>query len=214
MHHAIALGLGRDGLGENLTWMLSRLRLEMDRWPMWQDEVLVDTWPSDLDRIFALRDFELCDAEGSRFGAAISAWLVVDETKRRPVRVPDSVKALRPTNAERALTGGFDELPEVGAPEGQAEFEVRWHNCDFNGHLNQAYYVSWALDLVPLEVLSASCLRSLEIEFRAEARPTDRVVSDWEGPVRGHREGEFIHRLRRADDGKELARLRSRWRPA
>jgi len=210
VQHAINLGLGQGEFGDGLTWMLSRLRVEMERWPVWRDEVVVKTWPSDIDRIFALRDFELRDGEGARLGGAISAWLVVDTEKRRPKRLPEAVKALRLEDSPRALSCGFDDLPVVTAAEGRAEFEARWHNCDFNHHLNQAYYVAWALDLVPPEVLESSWLRSLEIEFRAEARPGDRVVSVWEG--RG--EGEFLHRLEHADDGRELARLRSRWSPA
>ena len=210
IRHAIDLGLGRDAMGENRTWMLSKLRIEMERWPVWQDALVVKTWPSDLDRIFALRDFELRDDTGTRIGGAVSAWLVVDTKKRRPLRLPEEVKALRPEGVPRALPGEFADLPVVDTPQGRAEFEVRWHNCDFNRHLNQTHYVAWALDLVPDEVLATSWLRSLEIEFRAEARPGDRVVSVWEG--RG--EGEFLHRLEHADDGRELARLRSRWSPA
>lgn len=210
VRHAIELGLGRDDLGDDRTWMLSRLRVEMERWPVWQEEVVVRTWPSDVDRLFALRDFELSDGSGARLGGAISAWLVVDTKKRRPLRLPADVKALRPSDAPRAMQGGFDELPAVETPAGRAEFGVRWHHCDFNQHLNQTHYVAWALDLVPSEVLAASWLHSLEIEFRAEARPGDRVASVWEG--RG--EGEFLHRLEHADDGRELARLRSRWSPA
>jgi medium-chain acyl-[acyl-carrier-protein] hydrolase len=209
IRHAIELGLGREKLGEQRTWMLSRLRLEMERWPAWQDDVVVRTWPSDIDRLFALRDFELRDGAGDPLGAAVSAWLVVETKRRRPLRLPEEVKALRPDDVPRALAGAFAELPGIATPGGRAEFEVRWHDCDFNRHMNQTHYVAWALDLVPFEVLASSWLRSLEIEFRAEARPGDRVVSVWEG--RG--EGEFLHRLEHAEDGRELARLRSRWRP-
>jgi len=210
IHHAIELGLGRGKLGESLTWMLSKMRIEMERWPHWHDEVVVKTWPSDIERIFAIRDFEMCDAAGVPFGSATSAWLVVDLEQRRPMRLPESVKALRPDGTVRSLQGGFAAVPEVESPAGSEEYLVRWNDCDFNRHLGAQHYVSWALDLVPDEVLSTSWLRTLEIEYRAEARPGDRVVSEWEG--RG--EGEFIHRLRHAEDGRDLARLRSVWSPA
>jgi len=202
--------LGRGKLGESLTWMLSRMRIEMERWPHWHDEVVVKTWPSDIERIFAIRDFEMCDAAGVPFGSATSAWLVVDLDNRRPMRLPESVKALRPDGTVRSLQGGFEAVPEVESPEGSEEYVVRWNNCDFNRHLGAQHYVGWALELVPDEVLSTSWLRTLDIEYRAEARPGDRVVSEWEG--RG--EGEFTHRLRHAEDGRDLARMRSVWSPA
>ena len=172
--------------------------------------MVVNTWPSDIERIFAIRDFEMRDAAGVPFGSAISSWIVVNLETRRPARLPEAVKALRPDGTVRSLQGGFEAVPEVESPEGSEEFRVRWNNCDFNRHLGAQHYVSWALDLVPEAVLSTSWLRTLEIEYRAEARPGDLVVSEWEG--RG--KGEFVHRLRHAEDGRDLARLRSVWSPA
>ena len=210
IHHAIELGLGRGKLGESLTWMLSKMRIEMERWPHWHDEIVVKTWPSAIDRIFALRDFEVCDPAGMPYGSATSAWIVVDANKRRPMRLPPAVKELRPDGTMRALTGGFTPVPKVESPAGSAEYVVRWNDCDYNHHLGAQHYVSWALDLVPDEVLSTSWLRELDIEYRSEARPGDRVVSEW-APAG---EGEFVHRLRHAEDGRDMARLRSVWSPA
>ncbi|MHC4955425.1 MAG: acyl-[acyl-carrier-protein] thioesterase [Planctomycetota bacterium] len=210
IHHALALGVATDQLAEGRTWMLVRLRLEMERWPRWDDEVVVTTWPSDIERLFAIRDFALRDAKGEPWGAAISAWLVVDEVRRRPQRVPEAVRALRPIDAPRALEGGFEQLPEVETASHSASFPVGWSACDMNGHLNQAGYISWAIDALPTALHAASVLRSLEIEFLLEARPGDMVTVEAEADG----DGVFRHRLRRDSDGRELARLRTRWAPA
>jgi acyl-ACP thioesterase len=196
IRHAIELKVARGQMEEHLTWMLSRLRLEMKRWPHWGDEVEVRTWPSGLKGLFALRDFEL-----KGWGVATSGWVVVDVHKRRPVRVPEAVKALRPENPERALVG-FETLPAPEPVQYAASFAVRWTECDMNGHANQASYVGWAVDVLPDEFLAAHRPTSLEIEFRAEARPGDVVVSESDG-------SNCI--LRREADGKELARLRIGW---
>lgn len=197
VRQAIELGVARGQMSSDLTWMLSRLRLEMERWPRWENEVTVRTWPSGLDRLFALRDFELADG----WGVATSAWLVVHVAKRRPVRIPEQIQALRPVDPRRVLVG-FEELPEPEGARYEASFPVRWTECDMNGHANQASYVGWAVDVLPEEFLAAHRPASLEIEFRAEARPGDVVVSRASGEV---------HSLRRERDGKELARMRIRW---
>ena len=54
VRHAIELNVARGQMEEHLTWMLSRLRLEMERWPAWGDEVTVRTWPSGIKGLFAL----------------------------------------------------------------------------------------------------------------------------------------------------------------
>jgi acyl-ACP thioesterase len=200
VRHAIELGVARGQLGEGRTWMLSRLRVEMEAWPRWRDAVTVETWPSGIERLFALRDFRI----GPRWGVATSAWMVVDTRRRRPVRVPESVKALRPEDPERVLEA-FGELPPEGPDEPAErtmEFPVRWSDCDVNGHANQASYVGWMTDVLPDEFLRAHEPRSFEIEFRAEARPGDVVVSAARGGM---------HVLRRRGDGMELARASLRW---
>jgi len=197
VRHAIELGVARGELGENRTWMLSRLRVELGAWPCWRDEVVVETWPSGLDRLHALRDFRI----GPGWGVATSSWLVVDTVRRRPVRIPETVRSLRPDDPERVLAG-FGDLPEPGPVEHRAEFAVRWSACDVNGHANQSSYVGWLIDALPDEFVRAHEPRAFEIEFRAEARPGDVVVSE---------AGGGIHVLRRREDGREMARARLAW---
>ncbi|MHC4939352.1 MAG: acyl-[acyl-carrier-protein] thioesterase [Planctomycetota bacterium] len=197
VRHAIELNVARGQMEEHLTWMLSRLRLEMERWPAWGDEVTVRTWPSGIKGLFALRDFEL-----KGWGVATSGWVVVDVNKRRPVRIPDSVKALRPEDPERVLVG-FHDLPDPSEERHTRSYHVRWTECDMNGHANQASYVGWAVDVLPDEFLAEHVPSSLEIEFRAEVRPGDVVIATSDGEVCS---------LRRESDGKDMARLRVSWR--
>ena len=41
----------------SLTWVLARLHLEIGRLPSWRDEVAVETWPTGIHRVLAIRDF-------------------------------------------------------------------------------------------------------------------------------------------------------------
>lgn len=199
VQHAHDLGVARGQLDEGLTWMLSRLRIEMQGWPRWRDELTLRTWPSGLERLFALRDYEI----GPGLGVATSAWLVVDERKRRPMRLPAYVQKLREVEPERALVG-FEPLPDLVAAEHERRFHVRWSECDMNGHANQSSYLDWAINALPGAFLDAHVPRTLEIEFRAEAYPDDAVLS---------RCGGGVHTLVREADGVELARLRIGWEP-
>ncbi|MCA1755263.1 MAG: hypothetical protein LC641_11310 [Spirochaeta sp.] len=57
---AAALGFGYDNLGENkLFWVLSRLAVEVYRYPHWNEELRVRTWPGGLAPPYALRSFRL-----------------------------------------------------------------------------------------------------------------------------------------------------------
>ena len=47
-NHARALGLSRDAMLEHgMAWVLMRLRLQVQRYPDWEQAVHVETWPSE-----------------------------------------------------------------------------------------------------------------------------------------------------------------------
>jgi len=204
---AIALGVARRDLPAGTTWMLNRLLLVMDGWPRFGDEVVVETWPRGRERLHALRDFVVETTDGAPLGRGTSAWLVVDLARRRPVRLPASLEAVPAPPRGPVLPDGFGELPPVGPDAGAARrFEVRWSECDLNRHANQAAYVRWAVDTLPEDVLETSRPAAIAIEFRGEARLGETVDSRW----RRGADGAIVHGIAAAD-GRELARLTTRW---
>src|SRR4030042_4531994 len=63
--HAIKLGFGRDDLlKRNHFWVLSRMYAEISNWPFRGETIIVKTWPSGTENVFALRFFEIRFADG------------------------------------------------------------------------------------------------------------------------------------------------------
>lgn len=77
--HAALLGFSiTELLKKNQTWLLSRYHFKVLRYPSYGDKVMVSTWPSATQGIFALRDFELADEKGQVFLVATSSWILLD----------------------------------------------------------------------------------------------------------------------------------------
>lgn len=210
--HADALGVSIQQLrSENYTWLLSRLKIKMNAYPVWKDQLTVDTWPSGGQRLFALRDFELNDQNNRTVGAALSAWLVLDTVKKRPVRVSSFVDRLKPVEGDHILPDQLDKLPAIENHTHERSFRVRYRDLDINQHVNNASYVEWMLESMPAEVQNGLELVELEINFLAESFLEDRIVARC-GPQDSNIR-EFQHSLTRAEDGQELVRARTVWRP-
>jgi len=78
-HNAQILQLGYEALlKEKRNRVLARLAIEMERYPLWGEQITVRTWPKGTERLLAFRDFEMIDDSGKRIGAASSAWVIVD----------------------------------------------------------------------------------------------------------------------------------------
>ena len=211
-NHANSLGVSVEQLtGQNLTWVLSRLHVEMDAYPQWRQTVRVETWPSGENGLYATREFVIYDEADERvLGRGTSAWLLIDVARRRPIRIPDFVTAIRLPERGRVLPDTFDRLPALPADAPHARtIRVRYSDLDLNRHANNVCYVAWALETLPVSLLESHRLTSLEVHFRAETAEGD-VVEARAATVDAP-ELTFLHRLDRASDGREVAVARTRW---
>lgn len=94
--NAATLGFGKGDFaakGENVSWVLTRMVVKMSRYPVWNDEVTVETFPRGGRRIVAWRDFEVKDAQGATLGLATTEWMLIDLASRKIVAIPEKVFA-------------------------------------------------------------------------------------------------------------------------
>jgi acyl-ACP thioesterase len=209
--HAEALGVSiQQLLAENYTWLLSRLKIKIASFPGWQDQINIRTGPSGAQRLFALRDFEIQNKENKVLAAAVSAWLVLDVKKRRPVRIGPFVERLKPLEGEHILPDTLDKLPGLEFRTHKKKFVVRYRDLDINQHVNNASFVEWLLESIPIRILNTSVLAELEINFMAEAFLEDHILTACH-PLDSQTTS-FQHSLIRQQDGQELARARTKWR--
>jgi acyl-ACP thioesterase len=209
--HAEALGVSiQQLLLDNYTWLLARLKIKIESFPIWQDRITISTWPSGAQRLFALRDFQLQDGNNQTVAAAISAWLVLDVEKRRPVRIGPFVDRLRPIEGDHILPDTLDKLPGLASRTHAKEFVVRYRDLDINQHVNNVSFVEWLMESVPAGVLNTAVLAELEINFLAEAFYGDHILAACH-PVDSDNTT-FQHSLIRQQGGQELVRARTNWR--
>ena len=209
--HAEGLGVSiQQLLLENYTWLLSRLKIKIASFPVWQDRIKISTWPSGTQRLFALRDFHLQDENNQTVAAAVSAWLVLDVEKRRPVRIGPFVEKLRPLEGQHILPDTLDKLPGLEFRTHEKKFVVRYRDLDINQHVNNVSFVEWLVESIPAAVLNTAVLAELEINFTAEAFYEDRILAACH-PLDSSNTS-FHHSLIRRQDGHELARARTKWR--
>jgi medium-chain acyl-[acyl-carrier-protein] hydrolase len=211
-----AAGRSADGLGFGLadlkrrgdTWVLARERFELDRPVRLGETIEVETWPSGLERLWALRDFVL-RCGGQEIGRAVTTWLVLDLASRRPLR-PERLlpEPLRQPQAH-VLPPAAPPPPELPAAGLELRLQVRFADIDVNEHVTNASYVAWALEAVDEVQWREQRLASLDIQFLAECRRGATVLSRSSAAGDGSR----LHAIVREEDGAVLARARTGWVP-
>ncbi len=171
--HSELLGVGRDRMLErNIIWILSRTHLQMQEYPMMDETVRIRTWPGTANRFFFPRHSVVERPDGTRLGAAVTLWLLLDLNTRSVV--PPSKSDL--TFPDTAHLPAPLPLPDrVMRLETGERYTVaraaQYSDLDVNGHVNNTRYADWACDLFPPEVLRTHCIENLLLNYTREVVP-------------------------------------------
>jgi acyl-ACP thioesterase len=174
-HHAGHLGVGYKQLAEqHRAWVLSRMRIRMISYPVWDDVLTVETWPRGIEKLFAIRDFRITGDIGKPVAEASTCWLMVDDTTLRPQRIPpDFIPIKTRTDAVFKEAPGKIELPDTMVPVGMRN--VVYSDLDVVGHVNNVKYIEWITDLLETEHRMRSGIKDFTINYTAEAKAGDEV---------------------------------------
>ena len=174
--NAEALGFSKANFasaGENVSWVLTRLVVSMERYPRWEDEVLVETFPRGGRKIVAWRDFTLFDSTGAKLGVASSEWMLIDLATRKIVAIPEAVFAA----ADPANTPVLGEMPftkfrfPAVADAAPLALRAQRSHIDLNGHVNNVHYIEWML-----EPCADAHPSQMEVVFRSETFAGEDVL--------------------------------------
>ncbi len=206
--HADALEFDISHLqAKGLTWVLYRMHIEIDEFPKRWDEVTVQTWPSSGDGIRAFRDYELRAVNGKRLGVGISQWMVLDITKRRPVRMPKEVMEMGINVETHLLEVDKSPFQKMENPEFNAVVQVGRQDLDMNNHANNVKYIEWMISYLPVETTASKKCRSINLQYHAECSLND-VLHVKTQQLNEHR---FLHNIIKNDSGDLLAEGVSQW---
>lgn len=195
---------------QHISWVLLRKGMRINRLPMIGEKLKIYTCPTGFEKVFTFRDYKVFDEKGTLIAFSSSSWLLLNTQTRRMSRIPDWILEFEkdmPPSAE-CLARPSIKLSPLQKADITSSFRVYWHDLDFNGHLNNVYYIQWMLETVPDEFLDQGTLLSFDIQYKVEGKWKDRIISE----TQQLGDNRFLHRLKLASDGKELAIGMSEWK--
>lgn len=190
-----------DMLKENITWVVNRMYVEFVELPTYPQTLSIETWPSDLDKYFAYRDFRVFDENKKLMVRATSNWLVLDVNTRKLITIPEHIREAR-FSVDRGAMDKIRGKCVYDETKTQTEYpiHVSWFDLDVNNHVNNTNYFRWILDSVGQAVLEERTPKSIDITFKAEAGYGDQLVSQ----SYGLSSDGFAHQIINQSTGKVL----------
>lgn len=163
-------GFGVDVLqGQSFTWVLSRLAVEIKSQPCQYDDIVIDTWVNEFNRLSSTRNFRVRRGD-EVMAEGVSQWCMINMETRQavdmstlkdvyeramvaepsPIAVPARLRAIEPTTS-------------TSRP-------VVYSDIDFNRHVNTLRYIDLVFDALPIELIENNHGMRIDLNFIAEAR--------------------------------------------
>ena len=166
--HANAIGIGyADIVERHHTWVLSRVAVEMKRYPGVNDTYRISTWICPVNRLFSERDFCIMAADGEVLGWARTVWGMLDTDTRQAADI--SYMAW----IEALAQPGRCPIEKASRPQSPGEYTTehyRFTYCDldFNRHVNTIQYIKLILNGWTLDHYDANAIDRFDVTFHHE----------------------------------------------
>ena len=190
--HANYLGIGYARLqAHGLAWVLSRVSLEMNRWPSVGEEYALRTWVEGCNRLFSQRNMEITSVRsGEVLGYARTIWMAIDIKRRVAGEIPSLDTLAQVVVEDRPCP--IAPTPRLREPKGDdmhdTAYTFRYTDLDFNRHVNTVRYLELLIDQWPLPWHDAHSLVRLDMAFLHEAvypqSVTVTTAADPDNPMR------------------------------
>jgi acyl-ACP thioesterase len=174
-HHATALNWGLEFLNSvNKFWVLSRLKVKVERYPRHKDEISITTWSRGAEGFFAWRDYQIF-LDNQPCISAVSSWLILDKNTHRPVKI-EQLGKLIPRNEETCFPFPETKLQSVEKTNAFFEKKVHFSDIDINKHVNNAKYVEIIADAISENIEKEFEIKELDIQYLHESQQNNQLI--------------------------------------
>lgn len=160
-------------------WILNSWQIEVKRFPAFNEQIIIGTFPTSFKGFIGNRNFVVKDADDETIVMANSIWTFMDMEKMRPVRVDEefiskyTLEEPLPMDysARKILLPDTEETPDWGVSE-REPITVREYHLDSNMHVNNGQYVQIACGFLP----QGTKYDKMRVEYRNQARLGDEMI--------------------------------------
>lgn len=206
--HARVMEWGYDNLkGNNMFWVLSRVYFELEKYPLWQEKITLNTWSAGTDGMYAYREFVLENEQHEVLLTGSTAWLILNMETKRIFRLRDFRDTFPRLEQQNVCRNPKRIKPQSQSKELQF-YPVQFSELDVNKHFNSVKYLERVLDDFGIDFLDRFELIDIEVNYLKEGMAGDALAVDTSRIDDTH----FQSTIVRESDGADLCTMILHWR--
>lgn len=178
VHHSAHLHVDYFTLQQfGLAWVLARSKIRFEQFPSAGTRLQVKTWPKGWSqKIFGMRDYTIQTENGQLCALATTAWLLIDTGTRRFVKPEQLPQALPDNEGRFAMDENLEKLVHPPEMNVMGNFQAHYSSLDLMGHVNNAQYIDWIFDCLPVDMMRHQKPQWLQINYNNEVKPDENLV--------------------------------------
>jgi len=147
-------------------WVLSRMRVEINRLPKWKDKVTIKTWINSLENSRSTRCLELYHGDEKLVGCE-TFWVVMNTNSRRPEGLALPHEHFEKFS-ERATVKPFSKINLQHEFNKVTSQNVLLSDLDIVNHVNSVKYLEWCLNYIDFNLVINQDIQSFEMNYLKE----------------------------------------------
>ena len=158
-------------------WVLTKYEINfIGDLPLIDENFFLHTFHDPSHGYNTLRVFQVEAQNGTPIVYAKTSWLLLDLAAGRPVKAIAHIPGISERDTE-SINPEFKEIPDFNDDNIILETEkhVKFHDLDYNSHVNNAVYFQWIFDDTPVD-FSSHQVKSISASFRSGAKFNEKVI--------------------------------------
>jgi len=177
--HSESVGMGAREVGKReVAWVLSKMGIDVFRYPFYQEKLEIVTWSTGLRGLKAFREFEVY-AGGNKIAAVSSMWFLINTRLKKIQRIPPELIDIYSSEDAVSLERDMDtwRAETEFAPDKDIRITTRSADYDPNGHVNNSVYFEYVETLISKHFGDTAQVRALNMFFAKEINRKIEAVS-------------------------------------
>ncbi|RYR23837.1 hypothetical protein Ahy_B02g057330 [Arachis hypogaea] len=214
IHNNNLNGSTNEMIKRNLVWVYTEMQLST--------YLEVETWLSTEGKNALRLNWSVQDFKTNQMlNRASSVCVLMNKLTRRLSKMPEEVRReYEPhiVNSRIIIEGEDKKIPKVDDTTADyicTGLTPKWSDLDIHFHVNNAKYISWILENIPQSILMNYELSAMSLKFKRECKIDSKLQSLTEvcsDDNNSNNNVEYNHMVR-SEDGVEILRGRTEWRP-
>ncbi len=179
-------GLTRDRtLDRGFLWVISRMKVEMQRPIHYGETITVSTSPGDRMHMVFPRYYTVIDEEGEVILRGSALWTLINVDTREPINPEKEHIEIEGAEEENRI-----ELPmglkPIPSDDPAIIRKAMYSDIDLNGHMNNTRYLDWIDDLFDMHFHEVTAAELFQINYVKEIEYGEKVELCYE-----YRQGKY-----------------------